>query len=127
VDPRPGIRLGLLAYALAGLGQGLHWWDLNKLVQNTPDLCVFHRITGLDCPGCGMTRSLILLVQGRWGESWTMHPFGILFVAWMLVWALLPDAALRAVQDRRNRPARALTLVLLAALLVRWAVHLRAL
>lgn len=46
-----------------------------------PDTCWFHRVTGSDCLGCGMTRSFIALARGGWWEAWTFHPLGwFLFV-----------------------------------------------
>ena len=46
-----------------------------------PELCTYHRLTGYDCPGCGMTRSFISMAHGQWQRAWHYHPFGsILFV-----------------------------------------------
>lgn len=36
--------------------------------------CLFHRFTGLDCPGCGMTRAAGALVHGRWAEAFRYNP-----------------------------------------------------
>ncbi len=48
----------------------------------TVTLCAFHRLTGLDCPGCGMTRAAWLLMHGHPIESFKMNPFlWIIFVA----------------------------------------------
>ena len=118
------VRACLLMYALAGAGHWLGWWDLDALARGGPDLCVFHRLTGWDCPGCGMGRSLALLIQGRWRDSWNMHPLGGLFVAWMLVWAALPARAVRALRERPGRLVRALPVLALGLVLVRWAAHL---
>lgn len=41
---------GLVLYLLARLG--------------TPVPCVFHRLTGLYCPGCGNTRAVLALLRG---------------------------------------------------------------
>ena len=32
--------------------------------------CAFHRLTGLNCPGCGATRALYALLHGRWQVAW---------------------------------------------------------
>ncbi|MFO1475782.1 MAG: DUF2752 domain-containing protein [Verrucomicrobiota bacterium] len=32
-------------------------------------VCLFHRLTGLDCPGCGSSRALHALAHGRVGEA----------------------------------------------------------
>ncbi len=46
-----------------------------------PELCTYHRLTGYDCPGCGMTRSFISMAHGQWQRAWHYHPFGsILFL-----------------------------------------------
>ncbi|MGN0342317.1 MAG: DUF2752 domain-containing protein [Roseburia sp.] len=37
--------------------------------------CYFHAITGLYCPGCGGTRSINFLLQGRCFLSFFYHPF----------------------------------------------------
>jgi len=38
--------------------------------------CLFHRITGLPCLLCGMTRSLAATTQGHLGEAFRMHLLG---------------------------------------------------
>ena len=35
--------------------------------------CVFYRVTGLKCPGCGVTRMCVALLQFRWREAWNCH------------------------------------------------------
>ncbi len=42
-----------------------------------PPICVFKMITGLDCPGCGVTRALVLAFHGHLQESYMMHIWGI--------------------------------------------------
>lgn len=36
--------------------------------------CILREITGLPCPGCGMTRALLLLLHGDLMGAWQMHP-----------------------------------------------------
>jgi len=40
------------------------------------ELCLLHRLTGLPCLTCGLTRSVCLILQGRWTEGIGMHPAG---------------------------------------------------
>ncbi|MDE7018428.1 MAG: DUF2752 domain-containing protein [Lachnospiraceae bacterium] len=39
--------------------------------------CPMIILTGLPCPGCGMTRALFYLMRGNVAESVRMHPMGI--------------------------------------------------
>lgn len=36
--------------------------------------CLFHRLSGCYCPGCGGTRSLYFFLHGNWGKSLLYHP-----------------------------------------------------
>jgi len=43
-----------------------------------PEVCTFHNLTGLPCPGCGLTRSLVTAAHGRFKASFAFHRLGIL-------------------------------------------------
>ena len=60
-------------------------------------LCPLREVTGLPCPGCGLTRSFLLIAQGRFGEAWRMHPFsyGWLLLAVLSAWERYIYPALR--------------------------------
>lgn len=71
---RPG---SLLGWALAGLGAALAWVILAHWVP--PDgvefsICAFRRLTGIPCPGCGMTRAFAHLAKGHLAEGLHLHP-----------------------------------------------------
>ncbi|MCP4036203.1 MAG: DUF2752 domain-containing protein [bacterium] len=36
--------------------------------------CLFRELSGFACPGCGMTRALLLASQQQWLEAWRMNP-----------------------------------------------------
>ena len=59
--------LGLVALFVA-----LAFWD--PASAGGPDFCLVHRVTGIACPGCGLTRAAAALAQGRFAESWRWHP-----------------------------------------------------
>jgi hypothetical protein len=42
--------------------------------------CTFHGLTGLNCPGCGMTRGAYAALHGRLGEAFRYHPLGMLLL-----------------------------------------------
>lgn len=42
-----------------------------------PESCTFRRLSGVDCAGCGMTRSMIVLADGDWRRAVRYHTLGI--------------------------------------------------
>ncbi len=61
--PRRG-ALWLLAVGMLGGGVLLLLWLVDPRQVALP-LCIFHRATGLHCPGCGATRATHELLHGR--------------------------------------------------------------
>ena len=53
-----------------------------------PELCTLRRLTGLSCPGCGLTRCFIALAHGDLAAAWQLNPAGIWLFA--IVTAQLP-------------------------------------
>ncbi len=47
--------------------------------QPLPELCLLRRMTGMTCPGCGLTRCFISLAHGDWAAAWSYNPAGIWF------------------------------------------------
>ena len=62
-------------------------------------LCLVKWLTGLDCPGCGMTRAFLLLGHGRLGDAVAAHPASS--PAYVIVAGLAVTGIVRIV---RNRP-----------------------
>lgn len=48
-----------------------------------PDLCVFRGITGIPCPGCGLTRSIVSAIHGDIEMSLSHHRLGLLTLAYI--------------------------------------------
>jgi len=53
-------------------------------IAHLPSVCLFHAVTGLPCPACGLTRSFVCLAHGHLTESLRYHPLGPLLFAVML-------------------------------------------
>jgi hypothetical protein len=62
VDNRRWVLLLLAAAALA-LGATVYFF--NPATHPFYPICQFHRLTGLNCPGCGMTRATHALLHGE--------------------------------------------------------------
>lgn len=77
----------------------------------TTNPCVFHRITGIPCPFCGGTRSVVKATEGQWRDSWEWSPLGIFLVVggtiislWLAICAVTGyDLGLRKVGRLLNR------------------------
>ena len=50
--------------------------------------CIFHRLTGLYCPGCGGTRAVMALFRGDLKASFIYHPlvlYGLAVAIYILI------------------------------------------
>ena len=56
-----------------------------------PPTCASRTIFGFNCPGCGLTRSFILLAHGDWLAAWQMHRLG-----WLLALATIAQIPYRS-------------------------------
>ena len=62
-------------------------------------LCIVKGLTGLDCPGCGMTRAFLFIGHGRFADAAALHPASIL--AYLIVAGMAVTGIVRIL---RNRP-----------------------
>lgn len=87
----------------------------------SPGLCLFHAVTGLRCPGCGLTRGLIFLVQGDVRTATLFHPLVGLALAGLVAagaWLALEAAGRRPALPALPPPAENGLLALVAAAFV---------
>jgi hypothetical protein len=56
----PGIILAATGFGIAAV-----IFFLNPATHHFYPVCQFHRLTGLNCPGCGMTRAFYALLHGE--------------------------------------------------------------
>jgi hypothetical protein len=90
-----------------------------------PGTCLSRELFHVDCPGCGLTRSIILLGRGEWRASWNLHHLG-----WLMALAIVGQIPYRILCLRRCRPVlgtlvpRVCALVLIFLLIANWLVGL---
>jgi hypothetical protein len=73
---------GALAAFAAGQSAGL----IPAAALKRVELCLFHALTGLDCPGCGMTRALVAAFRGHWVDASRLHPLALPLIGVWTAW-----------------------------------------
>ena len=58
-------------------------------VLGLPKLCLFRNITGITCPGCGMTRSLISTAHLHFEDAVVFHPLGPPVLLLLIVYSMM--------------------------------------
>lgn len=111
-------RLFLLG--LTSVGLSIAWLGVSpEELSFVP--CLFHALTDIPCPGCGMTRACLSLTQGEFATAWQYHPFSFFLVGLALVHAFSPTWFRRT---WHQCPRLIRNVVLIAGLLITLAVWL---
>lgn len=50
--------------------------------------CIFHEITGLDCPGCGITRCLFHLINFNFLDAFKVNPLVFIYIPFIIAYYL---------------------------------------
>lgn len=93
VEQAPGSGAGALA-AVSVVALGVAALQNPATIDDGPVICPFRLVTGLPCPGCGLTRSWVYLAHGDWADAAAANPFGYLTLGAALVLVVLVGAAL---------------------------------
>ncbi len=67
--------------AAVSIGAGAVVFFFNPATHNFYPVCLFHKLTGLNCPGCGATRSLYALLHGNFALAFRDNALFILTLA----------------------------------------------
>lgn len=91
--------LGLAAGSLAALAGLAALYSLDPATSAIYPVCALHRLTGLQCPGCGGLRAMHQLLHGHFGAAWNLNP--LIFFLWpaglWLGWRVHRGARLRPI------------------------------
>ena len=118
-DRRFGLLLtGTLSLNIVALALHLPGWE-----------CAFFRVTGLPCPGCGLTRACVLLLRGELQASIKFHAFApvfVLFIAMLIICTLLPRTVTESFIDKAEMLERktGITIIILSGLILYWLARL---
>jgi Protein of unknown function (DUF2752) len=111
----PGIFV-LVLLGTTAIGAGAMVFLFNPATHPFYPVCLFHALTGLNCPGCGMTRALYALLHGNLRLALKDNALFILILGALTVWA--PQFAVRKIRRPPmtcNMPPNFLWLLLVVA------------
>ncbi len=104
--------------------------QLGTFALNLPTWpCPFLHVAGIPCPGCGLTRAIIALLNADWQTALALHAYAPIFVLAIFLIAcatLLPPKPRRwfigqfELVERRT----GITAILLIGLVVYWLIRL---
>ena len=91
--------------------------------------CPFLHVVGIPCPGCGLTRAMVLLLRGDWRRSLAFHAFAPLFIVALMIaitTALLPETVRQRIVTSTEVLERStgITSLLLVGLILYWLARL---
>jgi len=107
---------GLIMLAFFHHTSMLNVWKINNSLQLA---CPFRFITGIPCPGCGMTHSFISITQGNIWDAACFNPFSF-FLIFLLCISLFPDAYIKRQTQRATMLMKSLFIIVLSLALSYW-------
>ncbi len=116
-SPKDRLRKLLLGFGVLLLG-GIGYAVLCR-VTGLGIPCVFHLLTGLKCPGCGISRMCLCLLQGDFVGAWNSNP--VILCMLPAGAAMVADYSLRYVKLGTCRPSvwvEVVTWILIVVLLI---------
>jgi hypothetical protein len=122
----PVLRDSKFTIALVG-ATGLH---IALVSLNLPSWeCPIFRLTGIPCPGCGLSRATMLLLKGELSGSLRFHAFAPVFlfaIVALILSVVLPKSILQPAIARAELIERntGLTVLILGGLILYWLARL---
>lgn len=112
-------RLLLLAGLILGIGLA---YAVFVRLSGLSIPCPFHALTGLLCPGCGVTRMCLALLRLDFAAAWQANP--VLLLLLPVLAALLLRQAVRYVKSGRSTLSRRESALVwgMAAVLLLWGI-----
>jgi hypothetical protein len=79
-------QLYILVLCLSLAGYSWLFWNIRQFSTNEGAIgaCMFRNVTGIPCPSCGTTHSVISIINGHFMDAAAENPLGFL-VALMLI------------------------------------------
>ena len=90
--------------------------------------CPIYSVSGVPCPGCGLSRAMLLLASGQWSAAIQMHAFAPVLLAAVIGFAvagILPRRQLENILFRIATVERytGIVVILTLAMLIYWGLR----
>lgn len=86
--PKSPVLLPLVLVAMLGLCAGVVLFRFDPTHSNFYPTCQFHRLTGLQCPGCGSLRAIHQLLHGRVAAALRFNALLVISLPLLAAWSL---------------------------------------
>lgn len=87
--------------------------------------CIFKGVTDIPCPGCGMTRACLAILQGEFSTAWRYHPFSFLLVGLSILIVFQPEYTQETWVTISLIKQKIIVSTLILLCLSLWLVHLK--
>ena len=87
--------------------------------------CIFKGVTGIPCPGCGMTRAGLAILQGEFSTAWRYHPFSFLLIGLSILIVFQPEYTQETWVAISLIKQKIIVSTLILLCLSLWLVHLK--
>ena len=87
--------------------------------------CIFKGVTGIPCPGCGMTRACLAILQGEFSTAWRYHPFSFLLIGLIILIVFQPEYTQETWGAISLIKQKIIVSILILLCLSLWLVHLK--
>ena len=95
-------KLGKIVFIIGLIALPLYYLGVFKALEPY-NYCVFKRVTGIYCPGCGGTRALKALLSGDIAASLFYHPAVLYFTVFYIVFMLLGQYTMTEIHSAKGR------------------------
>ncbi|PZR21184.1 MAG: DUF2752 domain-containing protein [Flavobacterium psychrophilum] len=75
----------LLAFGLLAGYSWLIWASWQTMLHSDFTPCLFKNATGIACPSCGVTRSVLHLSHGHFTDAILLNPLGLIMAVIMII------------------------------------------
>lgn len=100
---KPLVTLGVAAVLVIGYIVSIGSNSALEAAGLIPLFCPLKTFLSIDCPTCGLGRSLAFAFRGEWNESLNAHPLGIPFLLVSIIGIHLAWLAPKALADATER------------------------